>query len=347
MNYGAELLSQDIKDFINSENVVIDVRSSSEFEQGHIPGAINVPLLNNDQRREVGILYKKEGREAAVQKGFELAGPSFHEIIQEIKKLSAGSKCFLYCWRGGMRSEIVQWMVNISGIPAIRLEGGYKAFRTWVLEMLEQPINLIVLGGKTGSGKTEILHQLRKKKEQVIDLEGLASHKGSAFGSLGQLPQPTNQMFENLIAVNISILNLSNKIWIENESRSIGKCVLPNTLFDSIRRSDVVEVDPGYETRFSRIKREYGCFDHNLLVECTLKIKKRLGPNKLKIAVNFLEEGDFDNWLKIILEYYDKQYTFSGNLRDSETRFIKLDLSELNEIEYAEHLIKKTKNIFS
>jgi tRNA 2-selenouridine synthase len=307
----------------NSAGVLlVDARSPSEFAHAHIPGAVNIPLLDDEQRKVVGTLYKQEGRQKAVLEGFRIAGPDFHmkaekaiQILTE-KKLD-GTK--VYCWRGGMRSDILQWIIQLSGIPSQKLSHGYKFYRRSVLEHLSVEFDLRVLGGKTGSGKTSLLNDLAAHGEQVVDLEKLANHKGSAFGGLGKEGQPSNEMFENLLFEELRKLDTDKPVWVENESRSIGRAMIPKDLFDQMRKASVIEIDPGYDSRFNRIKEEYGSFSVDLLADSTTRIIKRLGPNNMKKALDHLNSGNFDEWLKIVLSYYDKLYEHSSSQRDPST----------------------------
>lgn len=299
--------------------LLLDARSEKEFDRGHIPGAVSFPLLNNEHRHEVGTIYKKEGRQAAVLKGFELVGPLFHDLAKRAMALSAGRPVFIYCWRGGMRSNIMAWLLQMAGLKVTLLKGGYKAYRSRVPEYLLSPLPMVVLGGKTGSGKTEILKLLKDSGEQVIDLEALASHKGSAFGLLGMPPQPSQEQFENLLAAEVQKLDPKREVWLENESRLIGRIVLPSTLYEAMRLAPVVEVSVDRRQREVRIQNEYCVFPASELAEHTGRIKKRLGPQHLKQALRFLDEGDKDAWLQIVLDYYDKTYAHANSQRDPKT----------------------------
>lgn len=296
--------------------LLIDTRSEKEYEKAHIPGAVNIPILNNEHRHIVGTIYKEEGRQAAVMKGFELVGPLFKEKMEMALQLAEGREVFVYCWRGGMRSNILAWLLQMAGLRVTLLKGGYKTFRHWALEQIHRPYRLLILGGKTGSGKTEILSQLHKAGEQVIDLEGLAHHKGSAFGLLGMPPQPSQEHFENKLGLALNEINPLETLWLENESRLIGRIVLPPVLFEAMRISKVLEVEVDRLQREQRISNEYCIFPEDLLAEHTQRIVKRLGPQHLKTALGFLAEGDKESWMKIILDYYDKTYTHSNQQRD-------------------------------
>ncbi|MCB0214369.1 MAG: tRNA 2-selenouridine(34) synthase MnmH, partial [Anaerolineae bacterium] len=206
---------------------VIDVRTSAEFAKGHIPGAMNIPLFSNEERAIIGTTYKQVGQREAMLLGLEIVGPKMRHLIEHIQTVATERTLLLHCWRGGMRSESVAWLAGLFGYRCYTLRRGYKGFRNYVLQMLELPSRLLILGGKTGSGKTEILQVLKQQGEQVIDLEGLAHHKGSSFGALGEADQPSQQQFENELAMQWRQLNLQRPVWLEDESRHIGKLSIP------------------------------------------------------------------------------------------------------------------------
>lgn len=303
--------------------VLFDTRSEKEFEKACIPGAVSLPLLNNEHRHIIGTIYKEKGREAAVLKGFELVGPLFHEKLKTVRDLAGDKEVFLYCWRGGMRSNIMAWLVRMMGMKVTLLENGYKSYRNWVLNQFQQPYKILILGGMTGSGKTEVLQKLNAIQEQTIDLEHLACHKGSAFGLLGMPEQPRQEYFENLLAEQLSSVNANEILWLENESRNIGQITIPELLFAQMRIAKVVEMEVSTEERSERILREYGIFSIHLLEEQTRRIEKRLGGQHMKRAIEFLMENDLHQWLEIILDYYDKTYTYSNSKRENNT-FIKV-----------------------
>ena len=305
-----------IEDFIalykSKQYPLLDARSTSEYNRGHIPGAQTLPLLDDEARKTIGTIYKQQGREAAVLKGFELIGPEFHQKIIRASELAPEKNVMVYCWRGGMRSNILAWLLQMAGFRVVLLKGGYKTFRHWIIEQYSQARNLLVLGGQTGSGKTEMLHLLKNAGEQIIDLEGIAHHKGSAFGALGQQPQFLQEHFENHIAWELSFTDSSLPLWIENESRHIGKNQIPNALFEQIRTASKLTVNVDWETRANRIMQEYGYFDIEILIEKTMDVERRMGPQHSKEAVGFLTVGDIRSWVDKMLTYYDKTYEHSG-----------------------------------
>jgi tRNA 2-selenouridine synthase len=290
----------------------IDVRSESEYQKAHIPGAINIPLLSNEHRVLIGTCYKQHGREAAVELGLELIGPKMLELFRKYKQAEVeGKKLLFYCWRGGLRSQISTTIYSWAGQKPTLLVGGYKSFRSFIHSQFEKPLNLKVIGGSTGSGKTEILHLLQKKGEQIIDLEGLALHKGSAFGGLGFPPQPSTESFENSIGLIIFGFDLSKKIFVENESRLTGHCFLPLGFWNQMQSAPIIEVEVDKETRIKRLVKEYAHFDIELLKEKTNILRKKLGGQHANEAIEHLESKRFELWIDKLLVYYDKTYGYS------------------------------------
>ena len=303
----------------SADTIIIDVRSPGEFQQGHIHNSINIPLLNNEERAIVGTVYKKSGNKEAVLKGFELVGQKFSAYIQEAQKLAVNNKISVYCWRGGMRSNIMAWLFTTAGMQVSLLKGGYKTYRTWALQSFEQERKYLVLGGKTGSGKTEMLQHLQQKGEQVIDLEMLASHRGSAFGAIGQEPQPSNEQFENELAWQLKTFNNSKTIWLENESRLIGKIKIPDLIYDRMRKVKVVEMIVPLELRAKRIGNEYGKFPKEVLAEATQRIEKKLGNLRMKQALEHLQNDALQEWTMMMLEYYDNAYAYGMSVREQDS----------------------------
>ncbi|WP_416670847.1 tRNA 2-selenouridine(34) synthase MnmH [Egbenema bharatensis] len=179
-----------LSSFLTTPGIILDVRSPAEYEQGHIPGAVSFPLFSNEERAIVGTCYKQQGREQAIELGFEIAGPKCAEFVRRAKGLAPDRLVRVHCWRGGMRSEAIAWILKMAGLRVSVLEGGYKSFRRWVLSCFDQPKPILILGGMTGAGKTVILQELAVRGAQVLDLEALANHRGSSYGNLGLPPNP-------------------------------------------------------------------------------------------------------------------------------------------------------------
>ena len=295
---------------------IIDVRSPAEYNHAHIPGAVNVPLFNNEERALVGTLYKKSGRDAAVLLGLEIVGSKLADFVRKAKKIALKKEVLVHCWRGGMRSGSFAWLLKTAGFNVNILEGGYKAYRNLVLDGLAVPHQFIILGGKTGSGKTDILKEIEKCGEQIIDLEALAHHKGSTFGAIGQLPQPSTEQFENLLYQKIRTLDSSKRIWLEDESRNVGSCYIPQSFYNLMRASKVTFIDVPKYTRIKRLVREYAFCEPQLLVDATERIKKRLGGQHHKAALDALAVQDYAAVADMMLTYYDKAYLYGLSQRE-------------------------------
>tara|TARA_R110002012_G_scaffold234030_2_gene407549 strand:- start:79316 stop:80380 length:1065 start_codon:yes stop_codon:yes gene_type:complete len=309
---------------------VIDARSEREFDQSHIPGSINIPILNNNERIQVGTLYKERGPEEATIKGFELVGPRFHLILKDALKRFPEKKIIIYCWRGGMRSHILSWLLSMVGFEIFRVVGGYKTYRTYSYELVRKDWNLIVLGGKTGSGKTRLLKKLHKAGEQIIDLEGLANHKGSAFGAIGQPVQPSVEQFENEFAETLQNLDPEKPSWVENESRKIGRLILPDKFYHQMLASPLIDIYKTDQERIDLIKKEYASLPQDELILAVLRIKKRLGGLRTSQAIQAIIDGNHEDWISNMLIYYDKAYTFDLD-KHPEGKTIQLDLSGIDE----------------
>jgi tRNA 2-selenouridine synthase len=297
---------------------ILDVRSPGEFERAHIPGAISFPLFTDEERARVGTTYKQVNKDAAVELGLEFVGPKLAKWVKLAKKLAFNNTVYVHCWRGGMRSGSMAWLLETAGIQVKLLEGGYKAYRNFVLSKLEEPIPLIVLGGKTGSGKTEILIEMKRRGVQVIDLEGIAHHRGSAFGHLGLEEQPTSEHFENVLAGELMQLDYSRPIWVEDESRHIGKVFMNATFYDQLRAAPVLFLDIEAQYRLPHLVDVYAHYPKEELARAIDKIKKRLGGDHAKDAQEALEMDNFSEVAAITLHYYDKAYVHGLEIRATE-----------------------------
>lgn len=295
-----------------TRRTLLDVRSPGEYAQGHIPGAISFPLFNDDERALVGTCYKQNGPEAALELGLEIVGPKMAGFVREAKRLAPERRLAIHCWRGGQRSGSMAWLLRQAGFEVATLAGGYKNYRRHLLERLETlSLDLKVVGGKTGTGKTKILRCLRDLGEQIIDLEMLAHHKGSAFGFIGETPQPTVEQFENDLWDAIAQLDPTRRTWVENESRSIGRVYLPAGFWRNMRASTLLNIEVPDETRVRNLLADYAHTDKAELQSAFLKIGKKLGRQQLKTALEAIEGGHFAKAAQIALHYYDKTYAHS------------------------------------
>ena len=326
-----------------AQHPVFDVRSPGEYKQAHIPRAYNLPLFSDEERAAVGTAYKQESREMAIKIGLDFFAPKMRRMVERVEGIldlrlqiadlnsnqseieNLKSKILLYCWRGGMRSAAVAWLLDMYGYKVYTLAGGYKKFRNYVLDSFKLPFDFKILGGYTGSGKTEVLNELKKTGEVVIDLEGIANHKGSAFGNIGLPTQPTQEMFENILAQELrrsmvngewlvkdlptsSLPDTRSPIWLEDESQRIGLINIPTDLWNNMRQSPVYFLDIPFEERLNHLVKEYGSLDKQKMIEAIGRIKDRLGGLETKNAINYLYENNTIESFRILLKYYDKWY---------------------------------------
>lgn len=323
-----------VKEFLTKSErfLVVDVRTPAEFEKGHIIGAVNLPIFSNDERAVVGTIYKKYGKQKAVIKGLEYVGGKLASFSNEALSIAKENTILLYCWRGGMRSSSMAWLFNTVGIKTFTLEGGYKAYRNHVRNTINKIKYLVVLGGYTGSGKTELLSELQKAGEQILDLEGLAHHKGSSFGRLGEyIEQPTTEHFAHILYENIKNFDFNQRIWIEDESKRIGKIHIPDELFQKMRKANLIKIEIEKRIRIERLLVDYGKFKTEKIIAGIKRVEKRLGYDKAKQAVEDVENGDLKSAISSCLTYYDKAYSYGLSKRE-ESKIHKLKInSDINE----------------
>ncbi len=324
-----------IRNFIKKASPLLDVRSPSEFLQGHIPGALSFPLFSDEERAQVGTLYKKKGKDSAVLLGLQFVGPKLAFFVEEATKLSSESKTLrLYCARGGMRSGSLSWLLQTAGFHCITLKGGYKSFRHWTLQQFLKVYHLKVLGGLTGSGKTDLLQQLALKGEQVLFLEELANHKGSSFGHLGLPPQPSTEHFENILAISLDCYDSTRTLWVEDESRMIGTCRIPQELWVQMDVAPLFWLNSSREERIRRLCTEYGHHPLEALILATQRLTKRIGLQKVEEIALKLKENKIEIATAKILDYYDKAYLYSLEKRKRSYKLIE----NINPIAELQHL---------
>jgi tRNA 2-selenouridine synthase len=304
--------------------LIIDVRSPSEFAHAHLPEAYNIPLFNDDERAQVGTTYKQKSRELAIKIGLDFYGPKMRAIVEQVElllKKRQQKKVLVHCWRGGMRSGAIAWLLDLYGFDVCKLFGGYKAYRRLCLDELERSHNFIIIGGRTGAGKTTILQSLKQKGEAIICLEGLACHRGSAFGSIEMPPQPSQEQFENLIALQL-MAHGHKTIFLEDESQRIGRMNIPNTMWQNMRVSRVVYVDLTAAQRLQNTIKDYGHFDIQELKDATNRIAKNLGGVHNKEVIILLDENKIEPAFEILLQYYDRVYDKASSKRaENERKF--------------------------
>ena len=357
---------------------VLDVRSPVEYSHAHIPGAFNLPLFTDEERKVIGTAYKQQSRHAAIKIGLDYFGPRMRSTVELAESIISNLTpttsvtniysekpdfqfpapdsrlptsnpriALIHCWRGGMRSAAIAWLLDLYGFKVYTLAGGYKKYRAWVGETFSFPFSFNILGGFTGSGKTYVLEELGKKGTAVINLEKLAHHKGSAFGNIGMPEQPSQEMFENLLShklrkicrkeqapgIKSSLISsteglkdlkslahhltettlnhkpeTTNRIWLEDESQRIGHINIPPPLWNNMRQSPIFFLAIPFEERLKHIVQEYGILNKERMAEAIVRIQKRLGGLESKMALRYLAEGDIESCFRLLLKYYDKWY---------------------------------------
>ncbi|MGB3571518.1 MAG: tRNA 2-selenouridine(34) synthase MnmH [Phormidesmis sp.] len=305
-----EVCAVTIDRFLAASGPILDARSPGEFAKGRIPGALSFPLFNDGERAQVGTCYQQKSREQAVELGFDIVGPKLGEFIRQAKAIAPDRKVRLHCWRGGMRSGSLAWALNLAGFQVTTLQGGYKAYRQWVRQTLSLPKKIILLGGMTGTAKTDILHALAAQGEQILDLEGYANHRGSSYGALCLPPQPSTEQFENLLASEWCRLEAQRPIWIEAESRRIGACRVPAELFDQMEAAFAIEITRPVVERIALLVDIYGQAESDDLAAATERIRKRLGGDRTQKAIAAIRSSDLATAVAITLDYYDRTYRY-------------------------------------
>ena len=306
-----------VTDFRNLTSPIIDVRSPGEYSQGHWPGAINIPLFSDNERETIGKSYIKESRLKAIFNGLKVTLPNTTKflkiIIKTTKKQQEGKKSLrIYCWRGGMRSNAFAWLARTIGIKTYLLKGGYKSYRKWVLNQFLCDLPIRLVGGKTGTRKTDLLNFINNENIYVIDLERIANHRGSSFGSLGMERQPTTQQFENMLAESVQEFHESNynEIWLEAESSNLGKCRIPNSLYTQMKKAPVIEIIKNKNERVDYLVKIYSQNSQNELKDAVYRISKRLGPQRTKEALLAIEKEEWSKACIALLDYYDRCYEY-------------------------------------
>jgi tRNA 2-selenouridine synthase len=326
--------------------LVIDVRTPAEFLQAHIPNAHNLPIFSNEQRVEIGTTFKQIDRQKAIKIGLQYFGPKMLQYIQAAEALletKPNAEIIVHCWRGGMRSAAMAWLLDLYGYTVYQLVGGYKIYRTWALAQFEISYPLIILGGYTGSGKTYILPHLASAQNKVIDLEGLACHKGSAFGAINMLTPPRQEMFENLLALQLysCLLEKPTAIFLEDESQRIGNLLIPNALWNQMRNTTIAFINLPFSVRLKHITAEYGTLPKQELLDASQRIAKRLGGLETKNVIQFLENNEIQNAFEILLKYYDKGYQKGLEKRENLKNYLVMIDSEEIDFEGNADLVLK------
>ncbi len=315
---------------------IIDVRTPLEFAEDHLPGSFNVPILTNEERVEIGTIYKQQGSHKARIRGMELTCGRFSDMTREAAAHADGRPILVYCWRGGLRSLSMAILIEACGYPVAQLRGGYKAFRNAVTSYFEDfapPAPLIVIHGMTGNGKTTFINGLDSDIWTVIDLEGLARHRGSAFGSLGLGDQPAQKRFDTLLWDALRQASAGKPIVLEGESQRIGRITLPGSFYNVMAASCKVWCNVSVDTRVARLTEEYAHPEYREpMAEALERIKKKLGGPQYAKLKEMLEQWDIPGVARGLVEqYYDKLY-YKHRPWTPET---EIDLEDFQKAEHA------------
>ncbi|RXT09074.1 tRNA 2-selenouridine(34) synthase MnmH [Ammoniphilus sp. CFH 90114] len=321
--------------FTIEDHVFIDVRSPGEFDESHIPGAINVPIFNDEERAKVGTTYKIKGQDPAKWLGMELVSPKIPHLMQCIREVSeSGKKPIIYCWRGGMRSKSVATFSEMAGLQVQRLTGGFKQYRQWIVDNLNEtilPNRFIVLHGMTGVGKTMILDRLKGKGFPILDLEACAGHRGSVFGGIGA-PVYNQKTFESNLYHQLEKIKGLPLVFMEAESRRIGKAVQPEFLLEAKAKGIHVVLETSVEIRAKRIYEEYvipykseAQFQERVK-EAVTPILKRFIPAIKDELIQHIDKEDYKNLIVLLLEqYYDPRYQHKLEEYDGPFYHVRVD----------------------
>ncbi len=299
----------------NKGALLVDVRTPAEFAEATIPGAINVPIFSDEERVQVGTLYKQKGKGTARMLGVELVSPKIPALLKQVEAAQREhtGPVIVFCWRGGMRSLAMTSFLNLAGIHARQLIGGHKAFRSHVCAYFEsaQWPPIYVLRGLTGVGKTEVLHRLEEQDFPVVDLEGLANHRGSAFGALGLEPQPRQKMFEALLWDRLDQLDSADYLVTEGESLHIGRLLVPKRFHQAMQVQTSLWLKASLEFRTRIILDDYPALDQlrEQFEKPICALKERLGNKVVNHLLELLHAGKWEELVRdLMVHYYDPLY---------------------------------------
>jgi tRNA 2-selenouridine synthase len=340
-----------IQELINSkEFIAVDVRAPIEHRDSAIPGSVNIPLFTDEERQEIGTLYKRSGEEAAKWRAMEIVSPKLPRMLSEIKDLrKTGAEPVIHCWRGGMRSRSVASFLEYAGIPALRLEGGYRAYREYILEKIPHmlPGKAIVLHGMTGTGKTDILQALQEKGYPVVDLEKMANHRGSIFGMIGKGEAHNQKTFDSLLFERLNEIQGSSYFIIEAESKRIGRAAQPEEMVEKKVNGSHYLVKSSTPKRVERIYTEYvkpylgeAWFEEEVR-EKVSKLIKRINHEVSPSLAIAMEEKNYKELIEILLlHYYDPRYNHA--LLEYNGPFKEIDADDPDVIKNIEKEIQRT-----
>lgn len=322
------------KEFLNTieEVPILDVRSPSEYATGHVPNAISFPIFSDEERAEVGTLYKQKGQKLATKKALEIVGPKLVLFIEQAEIFGV-SEFRMYCWRGGMRSQSMATLLESYGFKVVLLKDGYKGYRNYIIEYFSTKLPLKVITGYTGSKKTAFLYFLKAKGAQIIDIEGLANHQGSSFGNQKSKSQPTTEQFQNELLDAFRKMDTNKTIYVEDENMRIGKVNMPEVFYQQKNDSPHIFIEIDKAERVEFLKEDYKNLSVDELILATEGISKKLGLELANEAIECIRKGEGTRAATIILTYYDRQYHKSiSNKKHLIEEHFKVKMNELNSL---------------
>ena len=309
-------------------DTIIDVRSPSEFDEDHIPGALNLPVLDDKDRKKIGTIYKKNSPFEAKVLGSSLIAKNISEyLIKNLKNKNGAWRPLVYCWRGGQRSKALCLIMQEIGWRVNQLEGGYKYYRNDIqkkLQNLSPKLKVILISGKTGTGKTKLLNQIKSNNGQILDLEGIACHKGSLLGKDLKNNQPSQKLFESLLYDALKSINLKKNIYLEAESSKIGNLHIPQPLWKKMLISKKINIETTLDNRVKFLLNDYKYvqLDNSFFKPLIVGLKRRL-PKKIIDNWKYLIKNK--DWKKLteslLKEHYDPAYI--SNYKKKNQKIIK------------------------
>ncbi|MFW6383219.1 MAG: tRNA 2-selenouridine(34) synthase MnmH [Nanoarchaeota archaeon] len=290
-----------------SSYLFVDTRSPAEFEEDHVPRSYNLPIFDDTERKNIGILYKAD-KQKAFDLGIDYYSKKLPGLVKEIRKLPRNKKIIVYCWRGGLRSKAIAQLIDLLGYSSYQLEGGYKAYRAFVRENLykyQTDFRFIVLWGLTGTAKTKIIKRLKP----AIDLEGLAQHRSSLFGAVGLNPR-SQKYFESLLYFELEKLKGTGLVFIEGESKKIGDVIIPSVIYNKMKNGVKVRIESSLKARVKNTVKEYFLDENVEQIKSIIPLlKQKLGTKRVNELLQWMQDKNYENVSEVLLtEYYDPLY---------------------------------------
>lgn len=312
---------------LRAYDAIIDARSPAEFDEDHLPGAVNMPSLDDEERTLVGTIYKQRSAFEAKRAGAPIVSRNIARHIESLGEKPKSWRPLVYCWRGGGRSGALAHVLRQVGWDAVRLEGGYKAFRKQVvadLEALPARFSFRVICGPTGSGKSRLLEALAPAGAQVLDLEALAAHRGSVLGELPDAPQPSQKSFETALWTALSSFDAARTVFVESESKKVGNLRVPDALIERMRASPCIRLEASDSTRVALLREDYAHFEsrREALAEKLDCLRNLHGAERIDGWKSALAAGEWDRLVHDLLEsHYDPAYrkSLSRNYREAQS----------------------------